>query len=174
MLKSNNERVRMRLINRVRKLYPCQQINCSLGTVEQRIQLHTSLFKRSLSKATAYAKRSSYEAGFVLWIACHLFDLMKKNPFCFYCGKSFNGSDFMGSEVQLEHFIPRSRRRVPPALDSIQERAYTAHHPHRIVLACPNATESNQICRTRSFCRSFTMRTHSSGLVDMDLIEERN
>jgi 5-methylcytosine-specific restriction endonuclease McrA len=138
MLNGNNKPVRMRLINRIRKLYPSQQINCSLGAVEQRIQLHPSLFKRSLSKATAYAKRSSYEAGFVLWIACHLFDLMKKYPLCFYCGKSFNDSDFMGSEVQLEHFIPRSRPPVPFAIDSIQKRVYTAHYPHRIVLACPN------------------------------------
>lgn len=51
----------------------------------------------------------------------------------------------MGSEVQLEHFIPRSRPPVSSAIDSIQKRAYTAHHPHRIVLACPNcnAIKSN-------------------------------
>lgn len=138
VLNRNNKCLEERLINSVRKLYPFQQINCSLENVEERVQLHISRFKRALSKARVYAKRPSYEAGFVLWIACHLFDLMQEKPFCFYCGKRFNDSDFMGPEVQLEHFIPRSKSSVSADIDPFLRRAYPAHHPHRIVLACAN------------------------------------
>ena len=145
MLNCTNERSTERLINRVESLYRSQQINCSLEEVERRVRSNTDRFKRSLSRARRYAKRRSYEESFVLWIACHLFDLMKDKPSCFYCGRSFEDFDFMGTEVHLEHFIPRSKSPTPIDITLFGIRAYTAHHPHRIVLACPtcNRIKSN-------------------------------
>lgn len=135
-----------RLIEECRKLYPHQQVNCPWGEIEQRIRQDASLFRRALHKVRRYAKRNSIESSLNLWNACHVFDLMVSLPFCFYCGKRFTKEEFMTQEVQLEHFIPRSKPYVPPAAP-FDGRLRTPHHPHRIVLACAscNRIKSNLV-----------------------------
>lgn len=56
-----------------------------------------------------------------------------------------------GLECTLKHFIPRSRSPLRTATDLSGMRVHTAHHPHRIVLACPNCNGIKSNFRQRSF-----------------------
>jgi hypothetical protein len=136
-----------RLVRRLEKLYPSQVINDAPEKVEQRVRLNPARFKRALFKAKAYANRDSHQRAYILWIACHLYDLMEKWAWCFYCGKPFNDHDFLGPDVQLEHFIARSKSPMP---DLFGRLPYDAHHPHRIVLSCRacNSIKSNHSSST--------------------------
>src|SRR5262249_8437433 len=126
----------------IRTLHRSQCVDYPVEEVERRYVLNPVRFRRALSKAKAYARRGSFEYAFVLGIACHLFDLMELEPWCFYCAKPFSDSDFNGPNVHLEHFIPRSKSPLP---DLFGRLPYFAHHQHRIVLACAdcNSIKSN-------------------------------